>query len=451
MLVGESAHFRLYVDPDLDMATLPATMLGDNGLAALETDWSDKQTMLKMPDGKKIEYHLLTTDHIGSFCGFDVPSSPVQDGGVISGPFQEDGCETGDGLQVAAGYLPHQHELMHAYLSMLAPGPMPIPLVTEGGASAIGCNAGEGSSLDDLVPWQQAVVETAADASRAVYTEGGLMARFLIRTQGADAFVRYYRQAPERRDPALFAANFLQFWGTSIDDVWSTMHTVPADSNAFDGTICPCSLPALPTDGNPIDTDPDLHPYWRVDLPAGESLSFPAPDGGQPENLIDCQGVAAEVAPASVSGTVPVLQVVASDGRPRYLPSAAAPAAAGSYVTDSCAGTIPTPLPANALHAGGEVEINVVPLVNLSSSTTFYLQLQLPLAATVVSNVFTVEYCGSCAFDQGSCQPAPGADGGMAFPDGVSVPAGPLYARVTLGPEEMLSSPQVFLIVSFPP
>ena len=451
VLVGESAHFRLYLDPDLDMATLPATMVGENGLTALETDWTDKQTMLKMPVGRKIDYHLLTTDHISSFCGFNAGSpGSAQDGGVGTGSYSEDGCETGGGLVVAAGFLPHQHELMHAYLSMLAPGPLPIPLVTEGGASAIGCNTEEGSSLEYFVPWQTAVVETAADASRDVYTEGGLLARFLIRTQGADAFVRYYRQAPERLDPALFAANFLHFWEMSIDDVWSEMHAVPADSNSFDATICPCALPALPTDGTPINDDPDTHPYWPLDLAAGESLSLMAPDRGQLPNLLDCQGLAAEVVPVSTFGAVPVVQVFASDGPTRYLPSAAGVAAAGAYVTDSCAATVPTPLPAGILHAGGRVEVVVQPLVNPSSSTTLYLQLQLPIAALVTSNFVTAEYCGSCALDQGSCQTAPNADAGSAFLEEVSVPAGPLYVRVTLGPEEMLSSPQIFFTISFP-
>ena len=48
--VGESQHFRLYVDPEL--LPLPAAFAGDNALAALETQWSDVATMLKMPDRK---------------------------------------------------------------------------------------------------------------------------------------------------------------------------------------------------------------------------------------------------------------------------------------------------------------------------------------------------------------------------------------------------------------
>ena len=107
MLLGESAHFRLYLDPDLDMATLPATMLGDNGLTALETDWTDKQTMLKMPEGRTIDYHLLTTDHISSFCGFNAGTpSTAQDGGTGSGSYSEYGCETGTGSRSRRAFSP---------------------------------------------------------------------------------------------------------------------------------------------------------------------------------------------------------------------------------------------------------------------------------------------------------------------------------------------------------
>src|SRR4051812_36122374 len=54
VLVGESAHFRLFVDPDL--TGIPTGLAGESGLVALETEWADVQTMLKMPDGK-IDYY----------------------------------------------------------------------------------------------------------------------------------------------------------------------------------------------------------------------------------------------------------------------------------------------------------------------------------------------------------------------------------------------------------
>ena len=95
-------------------------------------------------------------------------------------------------------------------------------------------------------------MEVAGDTRADVYSEGGLFARYLIRTQGIDAFVRYYRQAPSCRDPALFAANFSAFWNMTVDDVWAAMHVVQPGAASTDDAICPCSLPALPTDGQPI-------------------------------------------------------------------------------------------------------------------------------------------------------------------------------------------------------
>ena len=61
VLVGESTHFRLFVDPNFDLAPPPAYMQGADGLAALETDWADKQTMLMMPEGRKIDRFMHGT------------------------------------------------------------------------------------------------------------------------------------------------------------------------------------------------------------------------------------------------------------------------------------------------------------------------------------------------------------------------------------------------------
>ena len=89
-LVGESAHFRLFVAPDFGASAVPAYQQGSAGLDALEADWADKQTMLKMPEGqRKIDYHLLTPEQITAACQEDVGS-----------------CELGDTLQIATDALP---------------------------------------------------------------------------------------------------------------------------------------------------------------------------------------------------------------------------------------------------------------------------------------------------------------------------------------------------------
>ena len=197
VFVGESLHFRLYVDPAL--MPLPAAFAGDNALDALETEWSDVATMLDMPDGK-ITYYWYTPEHIGIACDDTT----------------EGGCTKEAAMEIDAPLLPDAHELNHAYTYLRSPR-RPIPFLAEGMAEAIGCGYEaplSASFADD--DWRQAVVELRSDR---VYGLGGLFVRHMIRRHGIEAFLRYYEQSPERRDPALFAANFESFWGERIDDV----------------------------------------------------------------------------------------------------------------------------------------------------------------------------------------------------------------------------------------
>ena len=62
-LVGESAHFRLFVSPEFPtQLSFLLTCRGALASTRSEADWADKQTMLKMPEGqRKIDYHLLTS------------------------------------------------------------------------------------------------------------------------------------------------------------------------------------------------------------------------------------------------------------------------------------------------------------------------------------------------------------------------------------------------------
>src|SRR5262252_8709167 len=92
VFVGESTHFKLYVDPVL--MPLPDAFAGDNALAALETEWSDVATMLNMPDGK-ITYYWYAPAHIAAACN---------DGA-------EGGCTKEDDLEIDAPLLPDAHEL----------------------------------------------------------------------------------------------------------------------------------------------------------------------------------------------------------------------------------------------------------------------------------------------------------------------------------------------------
>ncbi len=397
-LVGESTHFRLFVASDFDTSSLPAYLQGHAALDALEADWADKQTMLKMPEGqRKIDYHLLTHEEITSVCRQDAAS-----------------CQLGDTLGIATDVLPFQHELIHAYMQLVAPGVMPVPFIVEGTAQAIGCYGLQvGISLTDAAPsW-----ELAVGSLDYGYGQGGLFVRYLIRTQGIDAFVRYYRQAPGRRDPALFAANFSAFWGMSIDDAWAAMHTVGPGVATTDSPICPCSLSVLPTDGSPPDPNLATHPYWPLPETGGASLALVAPSGGA-FFVSDCEGVA----PLLESGlstlqtsdpSVPSLTDAAlafvqlpSDGRKRFVTAlTTAPitsASVGPYVADSCDATVPYQLPKDFLDGAGELSI-IVDRATVGAVTK-YVQVQVP--GIGIANLGPdVDVCDSCAFGQGACVP----------------------------------------------
>jgi hypothetical protein len=400
MLVGESTHFRLWIGPDFDTSSLPAYLQGNAGLDALEADWADKQTMLKMPEGqRKIDYHLLTHDEITSAC-----QEPA------------DGCEIGDALAVAANFLPYQHELIHAYMTLVAPGTVPLPFIVEGTAQAIGCyDLQLGTSLTDEAPSWQVAIASLPDS----YDQGGLFVRYLIRTRGIDAFVRYYRQAPARRDPALFAANFSAFWGMSVDDVWAAMHTVGPGAATNDSMICPCGLSMLPTDGQPLDSNLATHPYWPLPDTGGASLALVAPSGGA-FSVSDCEGVAPffdsgysmlqtsdPAIPALTDAAIAFVQLP-SDGRRRFVtPNTNAPitsASVGPYVADSCDATVPYQLPKDFLDGAGELSI-IVDRTTVGDVTK-YVQVRVP--GIGVANLGPdVDVCDSCAFNQGACVPTP--------------------------------------------
>jgi hypothetical protein len=395
-LVGESAHFRLFVDPAFDTSLVPTYLQGSGGLDALEADWADKQTMLKMPEGqRKIDYHLMTQEQIDAACG---------------GNGEEASCELGDTLQIATDALPFQHELIHAYMQLVAPGAAPVPFIVEGTAQAIGCIGLQvGISLTDDVPsWEQAV-----GSLDYVYDQGGLFVRYLIRTQGIDAVVRYYQQAPGRRDPALFAANFSAFWGMSIDDAWTAMHTVGPGAATTDSQICPCSLSVLPTDGQMPDSDLATHPYWPLPDTGGASLALVAPIG-QGFLVSDCDGVAPLLesgipaalisdasAPSLTDAAIAFVQLP-SDGRRRFISPPITSASVGPYVADSCDTTVPYQLPKDFLNGPGELSI-IVDRTTVGAVTK-YVQVQVP--GLGVANLGPdVDVCDSCAFDQGACVP----------------------------------------------
>ena len=382
--VGESAHFRLYVDPDL--MPLPADFAGDGALAALETAWADAVTMLHMPDGK-ITYYWYSYDHVGDGCG----------------DIHEGGCMKEGAMEIDAPTLPDAHELNHAYTYLHARRD-PIPFLAEGIAEAIACGGEPPARAMTDDGWRAGVV--ALPPSDQVYGQGGLFVRYLIRTYGIDAFLDYYDQSPERRDPALFGANFESYWGVPLDDVWAAANAEPGYGQA-DEKICPCSLPPLVPGGQPLN-DQARAPYWTV--PAGEDQTLAITTAaGHLGSIRHCAG-----ALQALTGRMMLARFGSSAGW--YVTTPLAATAMGPFAADRCEDAEPYQLPPDFNSAFNWVTVTVP----AAAARTIYVAIDIPSAAGVVG---ADEICDSCAFDQGSCQPV--VSGAPA-----PVTSGRFYARM---------------------
>jgi hypothetical protein len=220
------------------------------------------------------------------------------------------------------------------------------------------------------------------------------------------------------------------------------MHVVEAGAATTDESICPCSLPALPTGGEPIANDLDTNSYWTLPNAPGGSVGLTAgtlPKGpsesssSDDDKLIfrDCQGTA-----PLFGGSSAALIQLPSDGRQRYLQSPVASSTVADYLSETCAGTVPFQLPAGFLD-GGQSVLQTIARQTTAVGVTVYLQIQVPSATHVATYGPADEICDSCAFDQGPCQPPPSASGGVAGLGFSPVASGPLYLKLTfpsLGP-----------------
>jgi hypothetical protein len=325
-----------------------------------------------MPDGK-ITYYWLGYDHIAEACG----------------EADEGACVWERSLEIDSPTLPNPHELNHAY-AYLRNQREPVPFLAEGIAESIACGGEQmGTPVD--VPWE-GVVAASAD-SDDVYTQGGAFVRYLMRKYGVEAFLNYYEQSPEQRDPAMFAANFQSFWNVTLDDAWNDMHAMPPGSIwKGDTQICPCSLPPLEPTGA-VTNDPARAPYWPIPDTAGQTLALTPTVADGYIKILDCAGVQPLLYGPNVLARI-------SGTQPRYVLPQLSTATVDNYLTDDCADAAPFTAPIVANFFGGTTIAITRPQ---SSSETVYLNLASTFSGTLRGGLNQI--CGTCGFDQGSCQP----------------------------------------------
>ena len=348
--------------------------------------------MLQMPDGK-ITYYWLSQDHVAAACG----------------EADEGACIWEQSLEIDSPTLPNPHELNHAYM-YLRKQRKPVPFLAEGIAEAIACGVRPGD-----VPGRRSlagVVGELESASDDVTVQGGIFVRYLIRTYGVDAFLRYYEQSPEQRDPALFAANFQSFWHATLDDAWTAIHVLPpgiVPAALYETKICPCSLPPL---------DPGRRRRERSG--PGAVLAVAQPGGrdagplrrlGEQVRVRDCAGVRAELIRA-VRARAPRRHRAAVRVAPLQS------ATVDSYVADDCASAAPFSL--SPLASVGGVTVAVpTPADSAAASTSTW-----PPASRACCTLASTRSAARCGFDQGTCQPL--------LPGARPMVQGPLYGRMTL-------------------
>ena len=260
-------------------------------------------------------------------------------------------------------------------------------------AEAIGCGyeAPISASFADI-DWRHAVVELRSDR---VYGLGGLFVRHMIRRHGIEEFLRYYEQSPERRDPALFAANFESFWGERIDDVWTDFTTIKGGVPWVDQKICPCSLPPITPGGGDRERS-----GARALLDVARRRRCLAGIHGAPLSVRERAELRGRRLPARRQGR---------PGAPRrrarwYVMPQLADVQAGAFIADNCADAAHYPLSPDVLVGNPNVSVTIP----ATQASTVYLAIDVPFPLdSKVSGAYAM--CASCDFDQDGCAPISGA------------------------------------------
>lgn len=327
------------------------------------------------------------------------------------------GCAGGASVYSPASF--DRHELIHAYMIQFG---LPPWLLVEGTAVALSCQR----HPRPTGTWQSAF--EAHRRAPELYGAGGWLVGHLLRTYGAESFVRLYSSVPNDADTETFATMFADIYSVSLNDAWTAATSGP-DVPLF----CPweCGRPGFALDVGPIAITPTCG--------AGtEQLTFAVPmqqttrwiiDGDARFSIRSCQG-----------RDEPGVAVSGSSGPAGLL----APLQEGRYFIDVAVEPDGTPTISGAsdgagLHASTCEAALPVPedLWGLSSTAIFYgggegeqfslLSTGTARRGSLSSTTETVSLCSGC--DLASCETvrpeAPLMIDGIGAGAILRVPAGP--------------------------
>jgi hypothetical protein len=168
---------------------------------------------------------------------------------ALSGGFQCPTEATGCQLETSVGSTSFVdfHELVHVTLQ---PQGSPDALVLEGIAVAYQHAGGAEVVLKTWPTWQKLVSQAGIyPPQSAVYDFGGAFSAYLVTRFGMPQFLAFYRSSTAAASPDLFAAQFQQAFGITLDTAW-------ADANTVEGySVCEDLSPNTPLNGSEAVTD----------------------------------------------------------------------------------------------------------------------------------------------------------------------------------------------------
>lgn len=158
-----------------------------------------------------------------------------------------------------------EHELVHALLHEAG---SPALVMQEGVAQYAACAQPNLAYFIDPTAWPDAV------GSFARYPFGQRLTSWMIEVGGPKRFIDFFGTSLATTDPALFALQFQRAWGRPLGEV-----AVTIDDARYAGSVCPCTAPALTTDGS-ASRFVGTQEYRVLDVPTESLLEL---DNGGPQ------------------------------------------------------------------------------------------------------------------------------------------------------------------------
>lgn len=325
----------------------------------------------------------------------------------------------------------HEHELVHGFLGGAG---YPAMVVAEGIAQHVACVQPHWASTRLPASWPEAV--RVGNDSGSAYNFGQRLSAWMLATRGPTAFISFYGESLQTRDPALFALQFESFWRRRLSEVAEEVNDA-----RFEGSSCTCTAPALPDGGAP-STFVARQDYRTVELTGQSRLELRS--NGPLVYPFSCANTVDRH--AKVVPSAPTTQTIVRAGAGRF-GVLAWPTVDGELVAVRRNTMLQSDWSCDAARTApisvGKEDVALWVTADFASNpngTFFAVDLEEPGLLTLLSEEGLATYCQACD----RC-------GGFSSPGPVPVPAGPGFVRLWGPPTSAPGAPSVGVLVGHPP